>query len=345
VTDEFLKSIHYNGSGFRDIVDWPQGTPANLEPVPGWFGSVRVEGETDRFVFGDINTVVNAFHYRNLVLMSKIASVLGNTADQAFFSERSELVKASFNEKLMNKDTGLYTDGEGIDHSSLHANMFPVAFGLAPVENYPRLKHFLISKEMACSPYGAPYLFDALYELGAHDYALELLTSESDRSWMNMIRFGTTITSEAWDIKFKRNMTWNHAWGASPVYIITRRIFGIEPLEPAFSKILIRPRPGSLESASIKSPTIKGAVHAKFNRAPNGEFTMEVEIPANTTARLMLPVPSWEEFTFTINGIDTPLIIEDGCVLADNLESGRHTLKISAATGTLSHYSSKSELK
>jgi alpha-L-rhamnosidase len=329
VTEEFLESIHYKGSSFRDIVDWPQGTPANLEPVPGWFGSARIEGETDRFIFSEINTVVNAFHYRNLVLMAKIAGILNKTEDEVFFTERSGLVKSSINEKLLNKETGLYNDGEGIDHNALHASMFPVAFGLAPEENYPQLKEFFISKGMACSPYGAPYLFDALYEVGAEEYALELLTSESDRSWMNMIRFGTTITSEAWDIKYKRNMTWNHAWGASPVYIITRKLLGIEPVEPGFSKILIRPKPASLESAEIKSPTIRGPVHLKFNNDQNLEFTYEVTLPANMSAKIMLPQPEARDLILTYNGREIDFSIVDGYVMVDDILSGSHTFKLS----------------
>ena len=328
VTDEFLETIHYRGTSFRDIVDWPQGIPANEESLRRPFGSARIEGETDRYVFSDINTVVNAFHYRNLVLMEKIAGVLGKSEEEAFFRERAALVKTSFNEKLLNHDTGLYRDGEGVDHSALHANMFPVAFGLAPEEYYPQLREFIISRGMACSPYGAPYLFDALYELGADDYALELLTSESDRSWMNMINFGTTITSEAWDIKYKNNMTWNHAWGASPAYIITRRIFGIEPLEPAFRKILISPRPATLKSAEIISPTIRGAVHARFSNEPGGAFEMEIVIPANTGARVMLPVSDNREYTLLVNGEKRPFTIGDGSVVIDDLESGRYLLRL-----------------
>jgi alpha-L-rhamnosidase len=121
---------------------------------------------------------------------------------------------------------------------------------------------------------------------------MELLTSESSRSWMNMINFGTTITSEAWDIRYKNNMTWNHAWGASPAYIITRKIFGLEPLEPGFGKILIRPRPGPLESARIVSPTIRGSVHVKFDRGfadGRSEITAKVGIRAVAQKPELIP--------------------------------------------------------
>jgi len=331
VTKDFLKSIHNLRpvSTFADIVDWPQGTPANTElPRDDYFSNERIEGETDRYVFADINTVVNAFHYRNLVLMSEIARLLGKKDDESFFRERATLVKTSINEKLFNKETGLYTDGEFVTHSSLHANMFPLAFGLASENYYTNMRDFITSKGMACGPYGAPYLFDALYKIGASDYALELLTSTGDRSWMNMIKFGTTITSEAWDIKFKKNMTWNHAWGASPVYIITRRIFGIEPLEPAFRKILIRPQPGNLQRAEIKSPTIRGEVYAKFNNEPGTSFILELLIPANMTAKVMLPLPEKNEFSLEINGINTPCLTEEDCVVIDDIESGKYSIKL-----------------
>jgi alpha-L-rhamnosidase len=107
------------------------------------------------------------------------------------------------NEKLLDKEKGLYRTERAL--TTMH--FMPPCF-LWHLVLHRRLttlnaREFLISKGMACSPYGTPYLFDALYKMGAEDYAFELLTSETDRSWMNMIRFGTTITSEAWDIKIQ----------------------------------------------------------------------------------------------------------------------------------------------
>ena len=43
-------------------------------------------------------------------------------------------VREAVNGKLVDAKSGLYVDGEGIDHSSLHANLFPLAFGLVPDE-------------------------------------------------------------------------------------------------------------------------------------------------------------------------------------------------------------------
>jgi hypothetical protein len=104
-----------------------------------------------------------------------------------------------------------------------------------------------------------------------------------------MIRSGSTITTEAWDNKYKPNQDWNHAWGAAPANLIPRKLMGIEPLEPGFRKITIKPQPASLEFAEIKHPTILGDVIASFNNIPNESFQLEVTIPANSSADIYLP--------------------------------------------------------
>ena len=73
LTPEVMASIHFNGKTLIDIVDWPHGTPpGGLTRAPEGFGP---GGETDDYVFVPVNTVVNAFHYRALTLMGRIAEV------------------------------------------------------------------------------------------------------------------------------------------------------------------------------------------------------------------------------------------------------------------------------
>jgi hypothetical protein len=143
---------------------------------------------------------------------------------------------------------------------------------------------------MACGVYGANYLLEALFNEHEAVYAMELLTSESDRSWMNMIRVGATMTTEAWDNRYKSNNGWSHAWSASPAHIIPRKVMGIEPLTPGFGKIRIAPQPGALSDAKCKIPTIKGDVYVEFTQSEK-EFAIRFEIPANTTAQLIIPHP------------------------------------------------------
>src|SRR5690606_16459474 len=105
----------------------------------------------------------------------------------------------------------------------------------------------------------------------------------------NMIREGSTITMEAWGNKFKPNQDWNHAWGAVPANIISRKLMGIEPQDPGWSTFRIKPQLGGLKFASIKVPSIKGdiIVHCESNK---NSFLMKVKIPVNTSAQVILPV-------------------------------------------------------
>lgn len=280
-TREMLESIHFKGKRIRDIVDWPQNGAAGVEK--------ETEGETDGFVFTDYNTVVNAYHYEALRLMALAASVLGKTDDAGFYTREAGRVRNTVNALLSDPATGLYRDGTDTEHCSLHSNMFALDFGITTERNRPAVTEFVKSRKMGCSVYGAQFLLDALYDTGEADYALSLLTSTALRSWYNMIRIGSTITTEAWDNVFKANQDWNHPWGAAPANIIVRRLMGIEPLKPGFAEIRIKPQPGTLSTARLTVPTIRGDVSAAFDNSPGERFTLDVDIPANTRAEVWMP--------------------------------------------------------
>ena len=251
----------------RDIVDWP-------------------EGERDGFVMSPVNCVVNAFHYRTLVLMSQMATAIGEKEDADRYSGESGRVRDAFNRTFYSPQKGVYVDGEGVAHASLHANVFALAFGVVPDDRKAVPAALLKSKGMACSVYVAQYLLEALFENGRGDEATALMTSDGERSWRNMLRAGSTITLEAWDIKFKPNLDWNHAWGAAPANIIPRYVLGVRPIEPGFVKMIVQPQIGTMKRVEGKVPTIRGPVRVKVDAVAR---RMEVEIPRGATARVVLP--------------------------------------------------------
>lgn len=323
-SDEFYKSLHLIGSYSKpdDIVDWPHS---------GANSSDGKSGETDNYEFTNINTVVNAFHYRALVLMSKISKVLGKNEDADFYNERAGLIKKSINEKLFNKLTGIYVDGETTKHSSLHANMFPLALGVVSAEHKKTVAEFVKSRGMACSVYGAQYLLEALYEAGLGNYALELMTKTDDRSWANMIyNLKSTITTEAWDNKYKFNQDYNHAWGAAPANIIPRKLMGVEPLDPGFAKVQIKPQPGNLKWASFKTTTIKGPIYVDLKQFPGKSFELEINIPANTTADVFLPALN-NNSKATFDGEMITAKSQGEFLLISDVGSGKHKFVV---TGT-----------
>ena len=121
-TKEFLNSIHFNGKELRDIVDWPHGGMGS--------GS---GGETDNYDFRDFNTVVNAFYFKSLVYMSEMSKAIGKQSDSDLFDQKAKSTKTAFNQYFLDKEHGIYMDGIGSSHASLHANLYALCFGLGPV--------------------------------------------------------------------------------------------------------------------------------------------------------------------------------------------------------------------
>ena len=286
---EFCASIGFRGRNMRDIVDWPQSGAAGLEK--------ESPGEADGFVLTDYNAAVNALWCHVLSVTSEIASVLGREEDAEMFDREASSAVKAFNKLFYDPVTGHYKDGPDTDHQSLHAGIYALAFGIIPEERVAAEAEFLKSRGMACSVYGAQFLLDALYEAGEGDYASSLLTSRALRSWYNMIALGSTITLEAWDPAFKPNLDWNHAWGAAPANIIPRRMMGLEPLAPGFLKMRIKPQLGLVKNAEAVIPTIAGPV--RINCSQEERFSLELEIPAGTSAEVWIPTGSggWKTVT------------------------------------------------
>ncbi len=271
---------------FRDIVDWPSA---------GWGGDPSNKGERDAYVFKDYNTVVNAFYYQNMKIMSEFANVLGKTQEALDFELRALKAKKAMNEQMFDSKRGIYVDGIGTDHAALHANMLPLAFNMVPEEHIQSVVDHVKSRGMACSVYGSQYLMDGLYNAGASDYALELLVDKSDRSWYNMIRAGSTMTLEAWDLKYKNNLDWNHAWGAVPANAIPRGLWGIQPKTPGFGIAIIKPQMSSLKHSQIEVPTIKGKIKGSYRYQNARLQVFDIEIPANMVAEFEIaPAPGKE---------------------------------------------------
>lgn len=266
--------------GQRDIVDWPHT-------------------ERDGYVFTETNTVVNAFHIHALEKMADLAKAVGKNDEAENYREMVKSKTATFNDKLFDKQRGIYTDGVGTKHASAHANFFPLAFGLVPQEHRESVVAFLRKKGMACSVYASQYFLEALFDNGAPDKAMELITADGDRSWKHMLNTGTTITYEAWDQKYKPNQDWNHAWGAAPANLLPRYVLGVRPLVPGWKKAIISPNPGYLEFAKGKVPTPQGPILIDWKNADS--FEISITLPEGMPAKVSLPA-SLDSKTVSVNG-------------------------------------------
>lgn len=242
----------------RDLIDWPQN-------------------ERDGYELGVYNLVPNCWHYEALKRMRELALLLGQDGDAVFYGERAEILRNAIHTLMFKKDR--YVDHPDSSHTALHSLLFPLAFAVPPVENRPVLLAGMQSRGMACSVFAAQFLLEACYRNRLADYGLSLLTSDSLRSWRNMLNKGATITMEAWDDSLKPNQDWNHAWGAAPANIIPRHLAGIQPLKPGFDIFQVDPQPGNLKYFTMRQPTRHGPVSLQLEGK-----TVLLEVPAGSAA-------------------------------------------------------------
>ena len=284
VTDEYMAKLGFAdvSNRIKDIVDWP---PAQKDT--GWKLSTP-EGERDGHEMLPINTVVNNFFYENMKIMAQFAALVNKPDEQLYFEYMAARVKKAINDELFDEEQGMYVDGEGSKHGSIHSNMTALAFGIVPEPYRQSVVDYIKTRGMGCSVYGSQYLLEGLYLAGADQYALDLMRATDDRSWYNMIRAGSTVTLEAWDIKYKPNLDWNHAWGAAPANIIPRFLWGVRPETPGFGVVHIQPQLGDLRESTITVPTIRGQIEGSYVRVNDRVQRYEITLPGNTVANLVL---------------------------------------------------------
>ncbi|MFR9648855.1 MAG: family 78 glycoside hydrolase catalytic domain [Rikenellaceae bacterium] len=318
LTTEVKESVHYRKKEvFRDIVDWPQ---------KGGFGLTGDNsGETDGFEFTDYNSVVNAYFNKALTVMSQMARAVGEDEKSQKYAAMAAEHKVAFNKLFLDKKLGYYKDGIDTSHSSLHANMFALAFDLVPEKYVSSTTEFVKSRGMACSVYGSQHLLNAVYAGEDAEYGVELLTAKGDRGWYHAIyNVGTTITLEAWDNKYKPNQDWNHAWGAAPANIIPMQLMGIQPLTPGFGKALIKPQPYDVEWAEIRYPTIRGEISLSLK--VEDSVSMELSIPANMSAEVW--IPSQNRGVVMVNGERHKAKRVRNFYVIDTLGSGDYSISV-----------------
>ena len=257
----------------RDLVDWP----------PTY---------RDGHVFGDVNTVLNAFQCAAYEALARVAEVLGKSDDHALCTARAATMRAAITEHLLDRDRGRYRDGEAIEHSSQHSTVMPVALGLAPPEELARLGHTLVGQGVRTSIYAVQFLLDALYLAGEDDAALKVMTSHGAPGWIDVMdRLGATLTPEAWDPEQKPNMTFSHAWGTAPANVIARHLVGVQVVEPGAARVTIRPQPGTLSWFDAVVPTIRGPVAVAMSQDDEVR-RLTVRLPANMVGTVQAPM-SW----------------------------------------------------
>jgi alpha-L-rhamnosidase len=143
---------------------------------------------------------------------------------------------------------------------------------------------------------GTPLICDALCSVGAYDIAFRLLTQRECPSWLYPVTMGATTIWERWDSMLPDgsvnpgDMTsFNHyALGAVADWL-HRTVAGLAPATPGYRRLEILPHPGGeLTYARARHHTPYGLAQSAW-KIEEGQITVEVLVPPNTTASVTLP--------------------------------------------------------
>lgn len=209
IVEYFLK--YTDESGLLDcvdekwnLVDWPENCR------DGYSFALTQPAQKGR------HNVLNAFWIGFLQATERIYKLCEKN-----FEIDIKRVEDSFMEAFYKEETGLFCDCGDKVHSSYHANVLPLLFGIGKHKDSTlkdRLVDFICKKGLrAGSVYFSYFALAALVECGEYDKAVTLATADS--AWMTMLKEGASTTFEAWSKEEKWNTSLFHPWAVAPLIV------------------------------------------------------------------------------------------------------------------------------
>ncbi|MBB6239698.1 alpha-L-rhamnosidase [Pedobacter sp. AK013] len=241
--------------------------------------------------------IAQTFYAHSTQLLINAAKVLGKTDDVTKYSALLEQIKAAYIKENMTPNGKLISNTQTAYVLALQFDMLPENLRAQAAQRLvDNVKDY--GNHLTTGFLGTPYLCHVLSRFGHEDVAYDLLLQESYPSWLYPVKMGATTIWERWDgIKQDGSFqtadmnSFNHyAYGAIGDWMY-KNIAGINPVsaQPGYKSILIAPRPGGkLTSASGELETVYGMVKSSWTIA-DGVFKLDVTVPANATATIVLP--------------------------------------------------------
>jgi len=239
-------------------------------------------------------TVINAYAYANYDIITKIATVLGETDDQYTYRTRAEEIATAINRLLLTPQgiycDGLVSDGTQSCHASQQANIFPLALGIVPPAKQAAVLEHIQALKMRVGMPTIYWLIRAVGEMRVGEHLLDLYTRADWDGWAKNITQGATCTWEGWDSDIQTAQSLSHPWGAIGLLGIQEYVLGVQPLAPQYAQVQIKPLwfGEKLRQASGKVPTERGDIEMAWQQE-NDRYLLTLSLPPNVKAAVYLP--------------------------------------------------------
>jgi alpha-L-rhamnosidase len=252
----------------------------------------------------DAVLVATAYFARSAQLVSQAARVLDRHDQAEEYAGLAEAIRVAFRQEYLTS-SGL------VSSDSVTAYALAIMFELSEQPSHrvragERIAWLSAGRGFQISTgfVGTPLVLPALSAVGDTTTAYRLLTETSCPSWLYPVTMGATTMWERWDsllpdgsINPGEMTSFNHYSFGSVADWMHQTIGGVSPDEPGYRKIRFNPIPGrGVTSASCSLRTPYGRTACRWS-IDDGIFSLEVEVPPNTSAVIVRPGLSEPDLT------------------------------------------------
>lgn len=261
-----------------------------LRPAEGFGDWLSIGANTPADV------LATAFFAHSTKLTADAAGILGKDEDATKYDELFAHITAAFHNAYVTSDGRVQGDTQT-------CYVLALAFDLLPNDLREKAVNHLTDDirkrdtHLSTGFPGTAALMPTLSRCGQTPLAYQLFLTDTFPSWLFPVKQGATSIWERWDgwtpdRGFQdpgMNSFAHYAFGSVGQWMF-QTVAGIDLLEPGYRKILIKPEPGKgLDWVKTTYRAQPGRIESAW-RKENGVLTLDVTIPANTTARVCLPV-------------------------------------------------------
>ncbi len=300
----FLKGREKNGLITYGLGDWM---------APGGSSVPNVEG---------------AVYVLDTRIARDVARVLGQDSDAEYYAREYARVSTTYNRAYFDYAAGLYRPVSETNEA------LPLVFGIVPHGQEAAVRKALVDDiehpqevdrqdsygppgefgpvlpfHVTTGDIGTTFLWRALGDAGDVDLVQKMIMQSSAPSYMSMIECGETTIDENWNVAKTRGH--NHDMYGGILEWFYHTLGGISALQPGYEVIQLKPEmPDGLKSVTTSYDSVRGKISSSWS-VLNGITTWNVEVPANTSAELFIPVKSTSLANLTIKEGST-VVYQDG---------------------------------
>jgi alpha-L-rhamnosidase len=292
--------------------------------------------------------IADVWYYYDVSLFSRMAQLLGKTAEAASYGRVAAQIKEALNRTFFNANTGNYANGtQTANAMALFLDLVPKDHHDDVVDNLTNDIVYAHNTHVTSGFIGVKFVMPVLTATGHSDLAYELAAQTTYPSWGYMVEQGATTLWELWQKKTGPAMnSQNHIMFGSVGAWFYNALGGINlsPDSVGYQHIRIAPQVvEDLHWASASVETLRGTVSSSWSHSP-GVITLEVAIPVNSDAQVVVPAEEqmtdvairegdrvvWEKGHYVSGDPGLTGATQDGRAIIFQVGSGQYSFRLTA---------------